>query len=102
MRCAADGAGDAGGRSSVDRPTPRGRGGHAWRCWFDKVKGFGFANVFGNPEDVFIHIEVLRRSGLSELQPGEAICLRVVHGQRGCMAAQVTSWDSVVHDDEDA
>ena len=33
--------------------------------WFDKAKGFGFANVFGQPEDVFIHIEVLRRSGLA-------------------------------------
>ncbi|TKA93773.1 cold shock domain-containing protein, partial [Cereibacter changlensis] len=36
--------------------------------WFDKGKGFGFANVFGRPEDVFIHVEVsahvrLRRSG---------------------------------------
>ncbi|PID35190.1 MAG: cold-shock protein [Rhodobacterales bacterium] len=70
--------------------------------WFDKAKGFGFANVFGRPEDVFLHIEVLRRAGLSELQAGEAICLRVIHGQRGCMAAQVMPWDSVVHDDKDA
>ena len=39
--------------------------------WFDKGKGFGFANVFGRPEDVFLHIEVLRQSGLADLQPGE-------------------------------
>ncbi len=44
--------------------------------WFDKGKGFGFANVFERPEDVFIHIEVLRRSGLADLQPGEALALR--------------------------
>lgn len=61
--------------------------------WFDKSKGFGFANVFGRAEDVFIHIEVLRRSGFSDLQPGEAIGLRVVEGKRGRMAAQVTSWE---------
>ena len=30
--------------------------------WFDRAKGFGFANVFGVGDDVFIHIEVLRRS----------------------------------------
>ncbi|NND19887.1 MAG: cold shock domain-containing protein, partial [Silicimonas sp.] len=24
--------------------------------WFDKAKGFGFANVFGRDEDVFLHI----------------------------------------------
>lgn len=62
--------------------------------WFDKAKGFGFANVFGKPEDVFIHIEVLRRSGLADLQPGEAVCLRVVNGKRGQMATLVTSWDA--------
>ena len=64
--------------------------------WFDKSKGFGFANVFGRPEDVFVHIEVLRRSGLADLQPGEAVALRVVQGHRGHMAAQVAAWDSVL------
>ncbi|MGC8204030.1 cold-shock protein [Aliiroseovarius sp. PTFE2010] len=62
--------------------------------WFDKGKGFGFANVFGNCEDVFVHVEVLRRSGLADLQPGEAVGLRVIDGKRGLMAAQVTAWDA--------
>lgn len=62
--------------------------------WFDKVKGFGFANVYGRPEDVFIHIEVLRRSGFADLQPGEAVCLRVIEGKRGRMAAQVCAWEA--------
>lgn len=64
--------------------------------WFDKAKGFGFANVFGRPEDVFIHIEVLRHSGFADLQAGEAVALRVVEGKRGRMAVQVVSWDSAV------
>jgi CspA family cold shock protein len=64
--------------------------------WFDKGKGFGFANVFGKPEDVFIHIEVLRRSGFADLQPGEAICLRAVEGSRGRMAVLITAWDSAL------
>lgn len=68
--------------------------------WFDKSKGFGFANVFGRPEDVFLHIEVLRRSGLADLQPGEAVTLRVVDGARGRMAVQVTSWESALKEDE--
>ncbi len=68
--------------------------------WFDKAKGFGFANVFGNPEDVFIHVEVLRRSGLADLQPGEAICLRSSDGQRGRMAVLVTSWDAIIDSDD--
>lgn len=61
--------------------------------WFDKAKGFGFANVFGNDEDVFIHVEVLRRSGLSDLQSGEAVGLRLVDGERGRMAIEVLGWE---------
>ena len=62
--------------------------------WFDKAKGFGFANVFGRPEDVFIHIEVLRVSGFADLQPGEAVGLRIIEGRRGRMAVQVASWEA--------
>lgn len=69
--------------------------------WFDKAKGFGFANVFGKVEDIFIHIEVLRRSGLADLQPGEAVCLRVIEGRRGLMAAVVASWELASHEEED-
>lgn len=35
--------------------------------WFDKSKGFGFVNIFGNFEDVFVYVEVLCWFGLSEL-----------------------------------
>ncbi|WP_424986560.1 cold-shock protein [Microbulbifer sp. S227A] len=64
--------------------------------WFDKSKGFGFANVFGRPEDVFLHIEVLRQSGLADLQPGEALAMRVIEGKRGRMAAEVMAWEMAV------
>jgi CspA family cold shock protein len=66
--------------------------------WFDKGKGFGFANVFGDSKDIFIHIEVLRKSGLADLQPGEAVCLRVIDGKRGQMATEVLSWDAAVQE----
>ncbi|PSL20683.1 cold-shock protein [Shimia abyssi] len=62
--------------------------------WFDKGKGFGFANVFGNSDDIFLHIEVLRRSGLADLQPGEALALRVIEGRRGSMATEVQAWEN--------
>ncbi|MEO9780347.1 MAG: cold shock domain-containing protein [Sedimentitalea sp.] len=64
--------------------------------WFDKSKGFGFANVFGRSEDVFLHIEVLRQSGLADLQPGEALAMRVIDGKRGRMAAEVMAWEMAV------
>lgn len=64
--------------------------------WFDKSKGFGFANAYGSGEDIFLHVEVLRRCGLADLQAGEAICVRIVDGARGQMAAAVYYWDYAI------
>ncbi|MBK8438054.1 MAG: cold shock domain-containing protein [Rhodobacter sp.] len=68
--------------------------------WFDKGKGFGFANVFGRPEDVFIHVEVLRVSGFADLASGEAVALRIVEGKRGRMAVQVNAWENALRERE--
>ena len=69
--------------------------------WFDKGKGFGFANIFGRRDDIFLHMEVLRRSGLSDLAPGEALALRVIEGRRGHMAAEVFAWEAALDRDEE-
>ena len=66
--------------------------------WFDKGKGFGFANVFGKPEDVFIYAEVLRVSGFADLAAGEAVALRIIEGKRGRMAIQVVSWEAAARE----
>lgn len=70
--------------------------------WFDKGKGFGFANLFGRSHDVFLHVEVLRQSGLADLQPGEALALRVIDGKRGAMAVEVMAWEAAIKNKEDA
>ncbi len=66
--------------------------------WFDKGKGFGFANVYGRPEDVFVHAEVLRVSGFADLTAGEAVALRIIDGKRGRMAVQVLSWEAATRE----
>ena len=63
--------------------------------WFSEGKGFGFANVFGDPEDVFVSFEVLHRCCLSQLKTGEAVAIKVVDGPRGKMAVVVRNWDFV-------
>ena len=64
--------------------------------WFNKSKGFGFANIFKSNDDIFLHIETLKRSGLSDLETGEAIVLTVTEGPRGKIADTFLTWDDQI------
>ncbi|MEM9436987.1 MAG: cold shock domain-containing protein [Pseudomonadota bacterium] len=64
--------------------------------WFDKGKGYGFLNVFGDNEDVFVHVDVLRAAGLLEAQVGEAMCVVLTRGAKGASAVTIYPWDSAL------
>lgn len=63
--------------------------------WFDRVKGFGFVNVYGKSEDVFLHMETLRQFGYGEVVAGDVLAVRITAGPRGPMVYEVRSWDYV-------
>ncbi|MFQ8431098.1 cold-shock protein [Amaricoccus sp. W119] len=63
--------------------------------WFDRVKGFGFVNVYGRTEDVFLHMETLRQYGYGEVLAGDVLAVRITSGPRGPMVYEVRSWDYV-------
>jgi cold shock protein len=56
--------------------------------WYDPKKGFGFVAVEGS-KDVFIHRSVLARQGITELQEGQRIHMKVVPGAKGLEATAV-------------
>ncbi len=64
--------------------------------WFDKQKGFGFVNVFGRTEDVFVHMETVRRCGFQDLTSGEGMAVRTFRGPRGLMVAELRLWETAV------
>ena len=67
--------------------------------WFDKQKGFGFVNVFGRNEDVFVHMETVRRCGFQDLASGEGMAVRTFRGPRGLMVAELRLWETGCNDD---
>lgn len=66
--------------------------------WFDKQKGFGFVNIFGNAEDVFVHMETVRRCGFQDLSSGEGMAVRTFRGPRGLMVAELRLWETAGQD----
>ena len=61
--------------------------------WFNRIRGFGFVTRGDGTDDVFIHMETLRKYGITELKPGDTVLIRFGDGPKGLMAAEVRPLD---------
>jgi len=61
--------------------------------WFNGEKGFGFVELAEGGGDVFLHASVLTRIGVTAVNPGATLKVRVGQGQKGPQVTDVIEVD---------